>query len=253
MKYSAKEVHEQTSIYCWWTLVTSRLYIEKITWLIINFTKMSANFITIIGFFATFVIFYFLLEGQYLYALIFYVFTTWTDTIDGTVARLKKQTSFFGHVLDLITDRLKTALCTFGLLYTGYELNTERVLPVVLYYVVQFFFIYFNTFYVRIRDDVLNKDKRVTDKFRKRTFDKIEENIKNYSFPKRVVLNFMVFLKKRRINVTPNNLDTDALVFVVAPIAGYFSIVAYAGSGILVFMTCITIIMAFKMKNSEGK
>ncbi len=46
-----------------------------------------------------------LVYGQYLYALILFIAASVTDLLDGYIARIKKQTTYFGSILDPVADK----------------------------------------------------------------------------------------------------------------------------------------------------
>ncbi len=63
--------------------------------------------------------FYFLLQENFLFALIFFVLTALVDLIDGAVARVQGKTSNKGAYLDTITDRYTDFIVLFGLFFVS--------------------------------------------------------------------------------------------------------------------------------------
>jgi len=63
-----------------------------------------------------------LLYNEYLYALILFVSAGLTDVLDGYIARLKRQVSRFGTILDPIADK-------FILITSFILLTTNRIIP----------------------------------------------------------------------------------------------------------------------------
>jgi phosphatidylglycerophosphate synthase len=68
-------------------------------------TGISANQFTMISLTLVFLFAYFLIEGNYLVALGFLVFSIFLDALDGHLARLTRTASVYGAYLDTIADR----------------------------------------------------------------------------------------------------------------------------------------------------
>lgn len=75
----------------------------------------SANFVTLLAFLTGLAIFPCLLFRHNFLAILFLLMTGYFDTLDGTVARYRNQTSDLGTVLDIMSDRFIEASVVIGL------------------------------------------------------------------------------------------------------------------------------------------
>jgi cardiolipin synthase len=69
-----------------------------------------------------------ILEGQYRLGFILFVAAGLTDALDGTLARVLKQSSMLGHYLDPVADKLLLSTLFLVLLYKGLMPVTVTVL-----------------------------------------------------------------------------------------------------------------------------
>ncbi|OEH84979.1 CDP-alcohol phosphatidyltransferase [Desulfuribacillus stibiiarsenatis] len=68
--------------------------------------RLTANQVTVIAFIVGVSTFFWITTGQPLVAVLFLWFSGFLDSVDGTMARLTKQTSAWGTVMDVTFDRL---------------------------------------------------------------------------------------------------------------------------------------------------
>ncbi len=71
-----------------------------------------------------------LIYGEYQYALILFVAASVTDVLDGLIARIRKQTTYFGSILDPVAD--KFFLLTSFILMGSYGLMPKWLTIVVI-------------------------------------------------------------------------------------------------------------------------
>ena len=84
---------------------------------IISVIPLTANQFTFLAIPLSGVAAYFLATENYLYGLIFIIFSILIDLLDGSFAEAKKQKSFFGNYLDALVDRMVEAIIYFGLAF----------------------------------------------------------------------------------------------------------------------------------------
>lgn len=90
--------------------------------------KLSANSITIIGFFIGIMSFIAIIKGQFMLALIFLAFNRLADGLDGAVAR-RQGTTDLGAYLDIVADFLLWALLPVGfIIYDAANAGAAAVL-----------------------------------------------------------------------------------------------------------------------------
>jgi len=78
---------------------------------------LSANGYTILSFLFVLGCFFFLIKNLLLYAFIFFSIAGFLDTVDGCVARFRKEDSKRGAYLDTIVDRYVEGVFLLGLLF----------------------------------------------------------------------------------------------------------------------------------------
>ena len=78
---------------------------------------VSPNFFTAIRFILIPVILYFLAIGSFVWVLVFFFLAALDDSLDGSLARNRKQTSPLGEILDPLADKLLIILLSLFLIY----------------------------------------------------------------------------------------------------------------------------------------
>jgi len=84
---------------------------------LISFLPITANQFTFLAIPLSVVAAYFLATENYLYGLIFVIFSVLIDVFDGSFAEEKKQKSYFGNYLDAMVDKIVEATIYFGLAF----------------------------------------------------------------------------------------------------------------------------------------
>ena len=109
----------------------SQRFIEPVASFISN-TKISPNAITIIGSLLMIIVAYVLATGHLFWGgLLIWAFAMF-DALDGTLARMTKQTSRFGAFLDSTLDRYAEAIIYLGLFI--YYINQNQTIELILIY-----------------------------------------------------------------------------------------------------------------------
>jgi phosphatidylglycerophosphate synthase len=80
---------------------------------------LSPNQWTLLTIIPTLIALYFLIERQFLTAAGFFIFSSFIDLVDGSVARVMGKVSKLGAYLDTIMDRYVESIIAFGLLFAG--------------------------------------------------------------------------------------------------------------------------------------
>ena len=134
-KYSFKDIVKSSVIgsHCVYVKILTDIPALGITYLIVNFTKISANFVTYIGAMFALVSAFYVLNDNLILAAIFFYISFMCDFLDGRIARIRKTASNFGKKLDLAFDRL--IFCSLTLIYLYYfemnEMLTEQLLLIL--------------------------------------------------------------------------------------------------------------------------
>jgi|TARA_B100001059_G_scaffold231633_1_gene267816 phosphatidylglycerophosphate synthase len=134
-KYSFKDIVKSSVIgsHCVYVKILTDMPALGITYLIVNCTKISANFVTYIGAIFALVSAFCVLNDNLILAAIFFYISFMCDFLDGRIARIRKTASSFGKKLDLAFDRL--IFCSLTLIYLYYfemnEMLTEQLLLIL--------------------------------------------------------------------------------------------------------------------------
>lgn len=81
--------------------------------------RLSPNQWTFLSIVPAFVALYFLVNSQFLYAALFFIFSGFLDMVDGAVARVMGKVTKLGAYLDTMMDRYVEALIVLGLLFVS--------------------------------------------------------------------------------------------------------------------------------------
>ena len=100
---------------------------------IINKLNISANFVTLLSFLSGLVCFYYIIDSNFMIALIFFFFNRLFDGLDGAVARINGQ-SDLGAFYDIISDFFFYALFPLGFIFHNIE-NTYSICFLLLSFV----------------------------------------------------------------------------------------------------------------------
>ena len=100
---------------------------------IINKLKISANFVTLLSFLSGLVCFCYIIDSNFMLALIFFFFNRLFDGLDGAVARINGQ-SDLGAFYDIVSDFFFYALFPLGFIFQNIE-NTYPICFLLLSFV----------------------------------------------------------------------------------------------------------------------
>ena len=210
MSHSIKNVINASVIgtHCIYVKLFTDIPAILITYIISNFTQITANTITYCGaIFAIASIFFIINDNLFIAALFFYL-SFICDFIDGKLARLRKSNSNYGKKLDLAFDRIIFGLTSISYLYY-LEINGmyyEKILLIL--YIISF--LLFDVLdltmalvkYRNILESIKNKEI-VKDDFNESETEKYFYSIKSI---------------KRWV---PSRIGSVGFVFILAPIINF--------------------------------
>ncbi|MBW1930956.1 MAG: CDP-alcohol phosphatidyltransferase family protein [Deltaproteobacteria bacterium] len=204
----------------WWAYLTCLFLTKRISVFLVNKTKVTANQVTIFSTFlsALSAVAFFRGPKWYYWAAILYWMSYLFDCVDGTVARLRKQSTLYGGYLDAISEYFMQLIMAIAFAY-GYFKSTGNI--TIFYYstVYCFFFMFFYW----------------DGKYIKATLN-----------PARIIDNsvqhgFLSFFDKRNIVPYPRRVESSALIFVLGPITGYIIPFYLLGLSIIVGGCCLKV------------
>lgn len=131
-----------------------------ITYLLVKYTNLSANFITWFSIIFAIISGYNALNGNIFYAAIFFYCSYLCDFIDGKLSRVTNTSSIKGKVLDLFADRLN--LFIVGLSFISNFLYNGIIVEAILLCIFMLLFLIYDVFelsfaLIKSRNDVNNK------------------------------------------------------------------------------------------------
>lgn len=189
----------------------NRLFLEPIfdrtTWLVANFTNLTATQLSIIGFIfgigaaVAFGFQYFIIG-----AILFEVMNLF-DTFDGRIARLRKQSSKFGAFVDSYCGFWITFFIAFGLFYGVYHrVGNANILIIgfILYFLLILQFIAGN-----IVGFIIGGSEKYKETVRTGETKSALDRVRN-------------FLLKRGLREPFNMTDAQHIIFFLAPLTGLF-------------------------------
>jgi len=230
IKYSIKEIKRTLHLKVPWSavLVYDPLSI-RLTWLIANFTKITPNQTTILGFLVIIASAYCFFQGTHFYLILGALLcglATVLDCTDGKIARLKGRESKLGGYLDTIVDALEVFFIVPSLVYGQYLLNKDFSLILIgIFYVFFFSFLISDANPFRLYSN-REKNKCIV----------LPDSIKN-KFIGKIRISF----SSKRLYLIPEVTDANTLAFFLFPLLMKVKIGLLFGSAILFFdiMVCL--------------
>jgi glycerol-3-phosphate cytidylyltransferase len=215
-KYSYTSVQKSVNrVDSWWSRLVLRHPCSWVLYLISNYTSWTPNFLSTVGFFFVLASGMTILTGDFLLAAIFFQFSLVFDFIDGRLARLTKQGSFFGEFLDNFFDQLKVVILLLAL-YVSYltyfpiQVDSWFVMSMIIYMFVQEFSVILWLF---VEKNVDNK---------KNTHQIFEQSVNGS-----VIGSFIIYITKLfdriGLRAAPSNIETNVLVFSLLPLLPYLN------------------------------
>ncbi len=201
MKYTLKQIKENENGGWGWLDFFSKIVTNILTWINVNFVKLTPNQITLFSLPFGLLSGYFFFNGYLLGGAIFYFVRYCLDCVDGRTARVTGTSSNFGAFLDNYSGIISFFFVVIGFTF-GQYVQTKDIFwlfssPIILF-LYQFHFIEVSIFTAKKKDFSKETEKRI----------KIER--------------WAEFLKKKGILEPFNTIDMRHLMFLFAPIVGLF-------------------------------
>lgn len=231
-EYTFKQIRDSRTIDAWWTNLILSPLIDKMIWILINYTGLTANQITIASFTFGLLSAYFFLHGTWYYLIIgalLFEFSYLLDCCDGTIARLKGPNDGFGAYLDITSDIIKYFFIIVGIVYGQYLLAGD--VSVLLYGYMFIFLEYFCvTNGIIISAKIPNIDNKK--EMKSTLYSRI-------TFMKRFKMYFDPY--NRLSNMPLSSVEAETLAFFIAPIIMQIKIGLLFGSLILFLNILISV------------
>lgn len=238
MRYSYKSVRKSAKkIDAWWTTIIVDQIAIPLTYLIANFTRLSANQITLISKLLGFSSFYFFYQGtpkDLLIGALMFELSFILDCVDGKLARVTKTTSPTGAYLDYVSDRLVNLTCTVGLMLGIYfkSKNPEILILGSVFLVLITYMRMFN-FHFRI---IFNRARLTFKKSRSR-----------YKFPLlNLIFKIRDYFHGKRIQIMPSTVEVETIVFFIAPLLNFVNMGFIIGIVLSLILLILQLLLRFK-------
>ena len=164
IRYSLKKIKEFRRTTSLWILLLEPFAIF-LTWILINYSKIKPNTITIIGSIIAFASAFLLFYNYFIIAAIFFEIYYIFDMVDGRIARLRKLTSNFGKFLDKLLDRIIYFILAFVLIILNIEKQNFKL---ILIFGIIFIFLEIYNLYVALLIKNVLKIEKTKKKFNKK-------------------------------------------------------------------------------------
>lgn len=226
-RYKLQNLREYTTYSSNWGRFVVRPFSDRMLWIVANYTNLTPNEITIIGFLIGLFSAWCFLQGTYIYLILgafLFELSYAIDCIDGALARLKGIETDFGMYLDNMLDLSKISFAILCLVYGQYALTKD-----ILYFILGYFYLYVSiiTFVQCLEIEKIEGKKMKTktmqsqnSTFKINTY--VETKNRVYSIATYSMRNFYykvrTYSNSKKISVFPAPNDIHALIFFIAPI-----------------------------------
>ena len=183
--------------------------VNVLTWINVNFIKLSPNQITGLSLIMGIISGYFFFEQNLLLGALFYVFRYCLDWIDGKTARLINKTSRYGAFIDNYSGIIASLFMALGLTFGQYQASGN------LYWLFLAPFLIF-LLQIHLIESSLFTIKNGS------TLKKQLEKERNDINKKGLLTKLLDFMKKNGISEPFSNADVKCLLFLIIPIMGLF-------------------------------
>jgi phosphatidylglycerophosphate synthase len=216
-EYNLSKIENTFKKRSWWAIIFDLLPAKYITYFVANKTKITPNQITLISLlFAVFSGIAFYYEHFILGAFLFQ-FSYILDIVDGSLARVTKQTSKFGAFFDVFTDWIKAPIL-FVVLFI--KLNQYNLLIILL------LLLFFSCLVNKYNDMLFYQGSK--------SITKDIENKTSKSF----IGKYFLFMKNNNIQAFPSTIEVEGLLLFLYPIFQNL-IFVYLAFAILIFQISI--------------
>ena len=210
IKYSIKEIEKtRKPIDTWWSVIVTDPISVRVLWFFANFSKITPNKISVIGFLLGLLSAYLFYQGSYIYLIvgaIIYELSFLFDCMDGKLSRLKNYKSNFGKFLDNMLDEWKFIFNLLGLTFGQYLItNNNLYLMLGVAYTL-----------------IVSYDKflcSTEDSMKKPSMQTI-----NSKLPKDLLSRVRYFFESRRLLFGITRVELNTLIFFVFPLLNLIKI-----------------------------
>jgi hypothetical protein len=224
---------------------------DRCTWLIVNYTRLTPNFLSLLSFIFGIITTILFFKGNLILGGIFFELRNIGDTMDGRVARLKKIGSSFGAYYDNYVGTWSVFLNFFALSYFLYSSTAD--ISWLLLMPFMFFLTWFHGFEGLLVSNVVGGKKAYKGMILKKNDNQKENQKKSFH---QLLLN--KFFNKYKLTPPPDASDIQHLMFFVAPILNLFispkySIFEYFAIAIIVLAVMASIYWFIFYRNFLNK
>ncbi|MDY6969245.1 MAG: CDP-alcohol phosphatidyltransferase family protein [Spirochaetota bacterium] len=219
--------------YSWWAYICILPFVRPLSLVIANKTNFTPNQITFFSFFLSIISFVLFIYGDAVYLIIggfFFELSYIFDCVDGTIARLKNNGTYFGELWDHLLDRVKDNGLFFAIAYGQYNISGD----ISWFYYSFFIIIVFSIYNTRVQVLEIIELKHSM-KLKEKMEDigkKKRNNLMNDVSIITLVKRWIRFSFNHDLNPNPGAPETEALIFFIAPILSLFF-------GVFVIKICI--------------
>lgn len=225
-RYKLQNIREYTTYSSNWGYFVVRPFSDRMLWIVANYTDLTPNAITILGFLIGLFSAWCFLQGAHIYLILgafLFELSYAVDCMDGALARLKGIESDFGMYLDNMLDFFKIFLVVLCLVYGQYAITKD-----ISYFILGYFYLFISIIkfvqYLEIEKIGGKKMKTKTMQSPNSTLKRnVRAETKNGAYSidtgmQSFVHKIKTYLNSKKISVFPSSTDTDALIFFIAPI-----------------------------------
>ncbi len=194
----------------WWSRLVLRHPGSWVLYLVANYTNWTPNFLSVLSFVFSLITGIAFLGGYWWLGAISFQISLLFDFIDGRLARLKKQGTFFGEFLDNFFDQAKAGFLVI-VLYLSFYIHYPHVVD-RLFVVNLISYLFLQEFSVIIwlfAEKNLEKKNEAGTVFKKSTQGSFVGNLMNTIIER---------FDKIGLRVLLSNIETNVLVFSILPL-----------------------------------
>ena len=180
---------------------------DRIIWLLANFTKITPNQVTMLGFGSILISAFMFFTNHLILGAIFFNLRWILDLVDGGLAEIKGKTSKFGAFLDPYTGIVGVGMCILALSYKQFDLTGNSA-----WFLVAFLILFLRSLHCW-------ESPMVCTILRTSAFEKQGKDISHGRFTSRVYK----FFAKHRLREPFSPPDLDFLMFVAFPVISVFT------------------------------
>lgn len=197
-----------------WNVIFTEPIALRIVWFLANFTRITPNILTFIGFIFVLLSSFLFFKGELLLGALIYEFAFLFDTWDGKLARTKNIKSPVGSFFDTIVDTLRPSFASLSICWWAFQ-QTEQL---------YFIFIGFAYPMIILLSQVLFE---VAYKLNEK------QQLMSVMSKETLLQKIKAFFAKYRLRLGYTSDETNTIAFLFAPILAFFFGINYILYGII--------------------